>query len=134
MPHTPETVFRYLADPRNRPEWQSSLLSVTMRDRGEPRLGMTWRDNTMAGARPTMEITRFEPFRVWAEVGRWRGIEAELTMRFTAITTGCRVEASGTLAGSRWWRGPLAVAGRVAGPAIRHDLVRAGEILTRRPR
>ena len=32
--HPPEVVFAYLADPRNRPEWQSSLLSVTLRDRG----------------------------------------------------------------------------------------------------
>ena len=29
--HPPEKVFGYLADPRNRPEWQSSLLSVTLR-------------------------------------------------------------------------------------------------------
>jgi hypothetical protein len=124
-------VFRYLADPRNRPEWQSSLLSVTLLDRGEPRVGMTWRDNTMVGMRPTMQITELQPFRLWAEEGGWRGVRATLVLRFTAITQGCRVDALGSLSGEGVWSLPVRAAGRVAGPAIRHDLARAGEILTR---
>ncbi len=94
-------MFRYLADPRNRPEWQSSLLSVTLLDRGEPRVGMSWRDNTMVGMRPTMEITELQPFRLWAEEGGWRGVRATLTLRFTAIAPGCRVDALGSLSGER---------------------------------
>ena len=124
-------MFRYLADPRNRPEWQSSLLSVTLLDRGEPRVGMSWRDNTMVGMRPTMEITELQPFRLWAEEGGWRGVRATLTLRFTAITPGCRVDALGSLSGDGAWAVPVRAAGKVAGPAIRHDLARAGEILTR---
>ena len=126
-------MFAYLADPRNRPEWQSSLLSVTLRDRTatEPHVGMRWRDNTMAGVRPAMEITRLEPDSVWAESGRWLGIRAELTMRFDRTTTGCRVRADGTLSGSGPWAAPVAVAGRLAGPAIGHDLRRVGDILGR---
>lgn len=131
VPHAPEKVFRYLADPRNRPEWQSSLLSVTLFDRGEPRVGTTWRDNTMTGLRPTMEITELVPFKLWAEVGHWRGVTASLTLRFTAITAGCRVDAVGTLSGTGPWSVPVRAAGKVAGPAIRHDLGRVGEILTR---
>lgn len=127
----PEKVFRYLADPRNRPEWQSSLLSVTLFDRGEPRVGMTWRDNTMAGVRPTMEITEMVPFRLWTEVGHWRGITAMLSLRFTAISIGCRVDALGSIDGSGVWSLPVKAAGRLAGPAIRHDLARAGDIVTR---
>ena len=104
---------------------------MTLRDRGEPQVGTTWRDNTMAGVRPTVRITRLEPYRVWAEVGHWRGIEAELTLRFTAVGGGCRVTATGSVSGSRQW-GPVAVAaGRLAGRAVRHDLRRAGDILTR---
>ncbi len=129
--HRPEKVFRYLADPRNRPEWQSSLLSVTLLDRGEPRVGMTWRDNTMAGVRPTMEITELVPFRLWAEESRWRGIDAALTLRFTAIARGCRVDALGSLTGEGRWSIPVRGAGKLAGPAIRHDLGRVEEILTR---
>jgi len=124
-------VFRYLADPRNRPEWQSSLLSVTLVDRGEPRVGMTWRDNTMVGLRPTLEITELVPFKLWAEVGRWRGIRASLTLHVTAISIGCRVDAVGSLSGDGAWSVPVKAAGKVAGPAIRHDLGRVGEILTR---
>ena len=133
--HPRDLVFDYLADPRNRPEWQASLLSVTLRDRSaEPRVGLRWRDNTLAGLRPRMELTRLEPPRVWTETGRWNGIHAELTMLFDTTTTGCRVRARGTLSGSGPWAVPVAVAGRLAGPAVAHDLRRAGDVLTRRPR
>ena len=129
--HPPEKVFRYLADPRNRPEWQSSLLSVTLVDRGEPRVGMTWRDNTMVGLRPTLVITELVPFKLWAEVGHWRGVTAQLTLHVTAVSIGCRVDAVGSLSGTGPWSVPVKAAGRLAGPAIRHDLARVGEILTR---
>lgn len=131
VPHPPEKVFRYVVDPRNRPEWQSSLLSVTLFDRGEPRVGMTWRDNTMIALRPTLEITELVPFKLWTEVGLWRGITAALTLRFTAIPIGCRVDAEGSLSGAGSWSLPVRAAGKLAGPAIRHDLARVGEILTR---
>jgi len=135
LDHPRETVFDYLADPRNRPEWQASLLSVTLRDRGaEPHLGMRWRDNTLAGLRPRLEISRLEPPRVWAESGRWQGIEAELTMLLDTTPTGCRVRARGVLSGRGIWAAPVTVAGRLAGPAIGHDLRRVGDVLTRRPR
>jgi len=127
-----EAVFDYLADPRNRPEWQASLLSVTVRDRdSEPHLGMRWRDNTLALLRPRLEITRLEPPRVWAESGRWHGVRADLTMFFDATPAGCRVRAQGSLSGSGPWAVPVAVAGRLAGPAIGLDLRRAARILDR---
>ena len=70
LPNQPEELFRYLVDPRNRPEWQSSLLSVTLIDRGEPRVGMEWRDNTVTGViRPKMRITELVPFKVFGEAG-----------------------------------------------------------------
>ena len=131
VPHPPETVFRYLVDPRNRPEWQASLLSVTLRDRGEPHVGMTWRDNTVAGVRPAMEITELTPFKVFSEVGRWRGVDATLVLRFTGVGSGCRIHATGSVSGTGPWRLPALAAGRLAGLAIRRDLERAGEILTR---
>lgn len=135
LEHPREEVFDYLADPRNRPEWQASLVSVTLRDRSaEPRPGLRWRDNTFAGVRPRLEISRLEPPRVWAETGRWHGIRAELTMYFDTTPTGCRVRARGTLSGSGLWALPVAVAGRLAGPAVALDLRRVGDVLTRRPR
>ncbi|QZY28857.1 SRPBCC family protein [Nocardioides coralli] len=132
--HPPETMFRYLVDPRNRPEWQSSLLSVKLHDRGEPRVGTTWRDNTLAGVRPQMEITVLEPFRVFEEVGTWRGIRARLEMRFTAHGKGCRIDVTGEVQGTGIWAAPARVAARLAPRATRHDLLRAGAVLTRRPR
>lgn len=110
-------------------------MSVTLRDRSaEPRVGMRWRDNTFAGVRPRLEISRLERPRVWAETGRWRGIRAELTMFFDTTPTGCRVRARGTLTGSGIWALPAVVAARVAGPAVAHDLRRVDGVLTRRPR
>jgi hypothetical protein len=104
-----------------------------MRDRTAtaPYVGMRWRDTTMVGVRPAMELTRLEPDSLWAESGRWLGIRAELTMRFDRTPTGCRVRADGTLTGSGPWAVPVVVAGRLAGPAIRHDLARAGDVLSR---
>jgi uncharacterized protein YndB with AHSA1/START domain len=133
LAHPRERVFDYLADPRNRPEWQASLLSVSLSDRfAEPHVGMRWRDNTMVGVvRPQLEISRLERPHVWAEVGRWRGIRAELTMRFDTTPQGCRVRAEGSMSGSWLWTLPLSVAGLLAGPAIGHDLRRVGDILTR---
>ena len=126
-------AFDYLGDPRNRPEWQSSLLSVTLADRDdEPHLGMTWRETTMVGVRPRLEITHFERPSVWAEVGRWQGIEATLVLAFEERTAGCRVVAEGEITGRHVYAAPAALAGRLAGLAVGADLRKAARILDRR--
>lgn len=110
-------------------------MSVTLEDRdAEPHVGQSWRDNTMAGLRPRMRTTELTPFRLWAEEGTWGGITAVLRLRFTAITSGTRIDATGSLSGNGAWSVPVRVAGRLAGPAIRHDLARAGEVLDRTDR
>ena len=75
LPVTAEAAFRYLCDPRNRPEWQSSLRSVEVPPDEEPHLGQAWRETTSVGVRPHMETTELVPFRVWTERGTWRGVE-----------------------------------------------------------
>lgn len=103
-----DVVYAYLADPRHRPEWQSSLSSVEMIDEGEPRVGLRWRDHTAARIVPVMEITVMEPGEVWAEVGRWRAISAILLLTFEPTATGCvvdvrfRVRGRGLLAPVGW--------------------------------
>lgn len=103
-----QVAYDYLADPRNRPEWQSSLKGVEMIDEGEPRVGMRWRDRTAARIVPEMEITVLEPGKVWAEVGRWRSISALLVLKFEPSATGCVVDvrfhvaAPGLLAPVGW--------------------------------
>jgi uncharacterized protein YndB with AHSA1/START domain len=130
LPHPPATLFRFLAEPRNRPRWQSSLRAVTAVDQGEPHRGMQWRDVTRLGIKPWMEITELTPYRVLCETGTWRGVDGLLTLRFVKTRQGTRVIADGRLIG----HGPFALAAAVSGlwapETIRKDLLRASELLT----
>ena len=95
MPVPAAVAFRYLCDPRNRPEWQSSLRSVEVPPDEEPHLGQSWRETTSVGVRPQMETTELTPYRVWTERGTWRGVSAVLSLHFTDVVGGCRVHAAG---------------------------------------
>ncbi|MGI9157675.1 MAG: SRPBCC family protein [Marmoricola sp.] len=128
----PDVVFGYLVDPRNRPEWQSSLRAVEMLDDGEPRVGMRWRDLTSAGVRPQLRITELTPYRVWSETGTWRGVTADLTLRFTAVAGGTRVTVEVDVRGTGVWGLVAPVVRRLAPGAIAHDMARAGEVLDAR--
>lgn len=129
---TAEVAFRYLADPRNRPEWQSSLLSVDVSEDEEPHLGQTWSETTAVGVRPHLETTVFAPFRDWAETGHWRGVSATLALHFTEVPGGCRVRATGDVSGQGPWAVPAGAAGLLASKAIAADLRKAGRILAAR--
>jgi hypothetical protein len=132
LPHEPAALFRYLAEPRNRPEWQSSLRAVADVDEGDPHAGMQWRDITKVGIKPHMQLTEVTPFRTLAELGTWHGVDGLLTLRFLKIGEGTRLTAEGRVIG----RGPFAVAAAVAGrwaPAtIEADLRRASNALASR--
>ena len=123
-------AFDYLADPRNRPQWQSSLARVEDVD-GEPRVGQTWIDVTGPGLRPAMETTELDRPRRWTEVGTWRGFSATLTLTFTETgPASCDVEATMVLRG-RALRAPLAAAVGVLAPyAVRGDLRHAAGLLS----
>jgi uncharacterized protein YndB with AHSA1/START domain len=129
LPHEPAVLFRYLAEPRNRPEWQSSLRGVTDIDDGEPHAGMQWRDMTKVGIKPHMQLTELTPYRVLSEIGTWHGVDGLLTLRFLKTNDGTRLTAEGRVIG----RGPFAVAAAVAGrlaPAtIEADLRRASDAI-----
>lgn len=127
-----EVAFRYLSDPRNRPEWQSSLLSVQVPADEEPHLGQAWRERTAVGVQPHMETTELTPFRTWTERGSWRGVTATLSLHFTDTADGCRVRADGQVAGRGIWTLPAAAAGLLASTAIAADLRKAGRILAER--
>ena len=134
MPVSAAVAFRYLCDPRNRPEWQSSLRSVTVPADEEPHLGQAWRETTTVGVRPHMETTELVPFRVWTERGHWRGVTATLSLHFTDVVGGCRVRADGEITGSGIWALPAGAAGLLASTAIAADLRKAGRILASRSR
>jgi uncharacterized protein YndB with AHSA1/START domain len=130
LPHSAEALFRYLAEPRNRPEWQASLKAVTDIDPGEPHEGMRWCDVTKVGLRPQLRLTEVTPFRTLSEVGTWRGVDGLLTLRFVQAGDRTHVTAEGRVEG----RGPFAVAAAVAGRwapmTIKSDLERASANLT----
>ena len=123
-----EVAFRYLVDPANRPQWQSSLRRVEDVAPGGPAVGQTWTDVTAPGFRPAMETTELVPPTRWTEVGTWRRVRAELTLVFEPAGERCRVRAEATVSGP--------VIGRLltalAPYAIRGDLERAARILSER--
>jgi uncharacterized protein YndB with AHSA1/START domain len=132
LPHPPAALFRFLADPRNRPLWQASLRAVVDVDAGDPAVGMRWRDVTKVGIKPWMEITELTPYRVLSETGTWRGVEGRLTLRFAETERGTRLTAEGRLIGHGSFRVVTAISGRWAPETIRKDLLRASEALTDR--
>ena len=126
-----DVAFDYLADPLNRPEWQSSLARVEQVT-GEPQVGQTWVDVTKAGLRPAMETTELDRPHRWSERGTWRGVSATLTLTFEPEGEGCvvsstiRARAPGLLA-------PLGRALGVVAPYVVHsDLRRAALAVSRR--
>ena len=132
LPHPPADLFRFLAEPRNRPLWQSSLRTVNDVDEGEPHAGQHWRDVTKAGIKPQMQLTELVPYRVIAETGTWRGVDGLLTLRFLKTAQGTRITAEGRLSGHGAFALAAAVSGRWAPETIRKDLLRASAVLTDR--
>lgn len=81
-------VFGYLADPRNRPEWQASLVRVEMLDDGDPHVGMRWVDHLKGGKRFELQIIGMEQDRMWAEVTRVGPFTGFVTLLFEDATRG----------------------------------------------
>jgi uncharacterized protein YndB with AHSA1/START domain len=134
LPHPPSELFRFLAEPRNRPLWQSSLRTVTEVDEGEPHPGQHWRDVTKVGIKPQMQLTELVPYRVISETGTWRGVDGLLTLRFLKTSQGTRLTAEGRVIGHGPFALAAAVSGRFAPETIRKDLLRASEVLSARRR
>ncbi len=98
-----EVAFDYLADPANRPQWQSSLRRVEQVD-GSPRSDQTWVDVTVPGLRPAMRTTVFERPTAWSESGTWHAVTADLALRFVpdpGSGAACR-SGSGSPVPDRW--------------------------------
>lgn len=127
----PDVALAYLADPVNRPEWQSSLRRVELVDAGPPHVGQRWHDHTAVGLVAQMRTTELTA-TTWSESGTWRGITADLTLRLEPHGTGSRVHVEFSVRG----RGPWAPVGAAAGlaglPAVRADLAGAGRLLSER--
>ena len=124
-----ERVFAFLADPENRPRWQSSLRRVELITIDEPRVGTRWREQPIGLGWVELEIVRFERDRAWSERAELAFGTFTLTLRFTPEGASTRVHVDAELA--------LRGAARLLGPGVRlvlprafaSDLRRAGRIL-----
>ena len=132
FPVPAEAAYDYLADPRNRPAWQSSLRRIERLSGTEVRVGQRWVDVTVPGLRPAMETTEARRPHRWAERGTWRGFAAELTLDLSPSHVGCPVAFRFRLTAG----GLLAPAARLltaaAVPAVRGDLRRAARLAAER--
>jgi len=131
LPVSPEVAFDYLADPANRPAWQASLKGVEAVE-GQVGLGQSWTDVTVPGLRPRMRTTAYERPSRWAETGTWRGVTAELTLRFSACGAGCSVEVTTRFSARGAYRGVLPFLPLLAPLAARTDLKAAAKELRER--
>lgn len=141
-----DVTFDYLADPANRPEWQSSLRRIDdLRPIGDLAgdVGTSWTDVTVVpGVSPRMEVTACESRRRWQEIGRWRSVDAVLTLTFAERGGGDRhggERDGGTDVHAEAVLTVPAVAGLVlsatrwpAAQAVRADLERAARLLAGR--
>ncbi|SDS98324.1 Polyketide cyclase / dehydrase and lipid transport [Nocardioides scoriae] len=127
-----EVAFDYLSDPTHRPEWQSSLRRVEVLDPGPAHDGQRWLDHTAVGLVAAMRTTAYAPATEWSETGTWRGIAADLTLRFEPHGSGCRVHAEFSVHGRGAWSAIGVAATTVGLPAVRADLATAGRILSER--
>lgn len=135
----PRATFDYLAEPRNRPQWQSSLRAVEVLTDGPTRVGTRWVDRTTVGASPTLEITAMTPpatsppaAGTWTEVGIWAGFTASLTLEFRPVETdpgATEVGVTLEITGEGVWGLGARVMRMMAGPAVRTDLRQAAGVI-----
>lgn len=128
-----EVAFDYLVEPRNRPEWQSSLARVEV-GAEEPHEGLQWVDVTRIGVRARMRLVELNRPELWSEWGEWRDcVHARLTLGFVPTGRGCLVVPDLVLGVDGWLGRPVtALLLRLAHRAIRADLRRAARVLSER--
>lgn len=128
LPVSPERAFAYVADPRNRPAWQSSLRAVedvVIPGDDPTAVGVSWTDVTaVPGIRPRLRTTVSDTGRRWTEIGEFGGFSAVLDLEFASHPHGCAVVATFTVTGFGVGR----LLGWVAAGAVRSDLRRAGHL------
>lgn len=129
FPVPPDRAFAYLADPRNRPAWQSSLRAVAdvVPVGGDATaVGTTWTDVTVVpGIRPAMRTVAAEPGSAWVEEGRSGPFCARLSLSFSPAEPGSLVVAEFAVVGLG--AGGLITLG--SRPAVAADLRRAARLV-----
>lgn len=128
FPVPADRAFAYLADPRNRPAWQSSLRAVAdvvPVDGDATAVGTTWTDVTVVpGIRPALRTVLAEPGVAWVEEGRCGPFRARLALYFSPAEAGSLVVAEFAVVGLGAGR-LVTLASR---PAVAGDLRRAARL------
>ncbi len=127
-----EVAFDYLVDPRNRPEWQSSLRRVELLD-DRVAVGQRWVDVTRVGIRARMSLVEVNRPQMWSEWGEWRDrVRARLTLAFLPVGAHGCVVVPDLVLGVDGALGGLAarLLQLAARSAVRADLRRAARILS----
>ena len=108
-----ERVFDYLADPANRPQWQSSIQTIHLQSQASPRVGTTWRESVHGGVTFLMEISEFHRPMRWAERISSKSMSGTVAMEFadrrdgTDVTVRVDIRCSGLLRLVDWVGGIL---------------------------
>lgn len=97
LPAPVPALFAYLADPRHRPDWQSSILELRLISEGSPREGMRWTERARGFGRFDMQITEYQLEKRWAERGASSRGEIDLALDFAAGPTPDATELTVTL-------------------------------------
>jgi uncharacterized membrane protein len=67
LSHPVDAVFRFMADPANRPRWQEHTQRVEMLSEGPAAVGTRWRETTAGLGTYDAEVVALEPGRLWVE-------------------------------------------------------------------
>jgi len=124
-----ERVFRFLADPRNRPRWQASLRTVDMLSDGEPHVGMRWRERPGGLVEFDMQIVALEPNQLWVEAFEGAGVTGQIALSFAAEGGDTRLGVSVTLALPKLLQLGAPIVRTLLVTAIRQDLARVEQLV-----
>jgi carbon monoxide dehydrogenase subunit G len=132
----PAEVFAFVADPRNLPVWQPSVLEVRVPD-GPVRLGSVFAEKRHLGpfhATATVEVTGLEPKRSFNLRATGGPIPVDIDHTFEDVGGSTRL----TIAAEGRPRGPMRFAAATIARTVEHavegDLARLKLLLEREPR
>jgi uncharacterized membrane protein len=95
--HPVETVFAFVSDPRQLPQWQAAVQEVRVTPDGPPAVGTrVTQVVSFLGVKlaPTAEITALEPNRSFSFKGTSGPLSVEGTSRFEATSEGTRLSST----------------------------------------
>ena len=125
-----DVVFAFLADPANRPRWQTSIQTFEMEPQGEPRVGIRWRESVRGAGTFEMEISEYERPRRWAERIESKAFDGTVSMTFEETPGGTTLRLDADVRCRGPWRVVAPIARIVLRREMRKDLKRVEGLLS----